>query len=73
MEYKMEIAGLERSLQLFPVSDDLSIAAFILFGDVEITEAVAGELLKKLLNSIFSSQLRPRAFRLSMRWPGRRA
>ncbi len=43
----MEIAGLERSLQLFPVSDDLSIAAFILFGDVEITEAVAGELLKK--------------------------
>lgn len=47
MEYKMEIAGLERSLQLFPVSDDLSIAAFILFGDVEITEAVAGELLKK--------------------------
>ena len=41
MEYKMEIAGLERSLQLFPVSDDLSIAAFILFGDVEITEAVA--------------------------------
>ena len=43
----MEIAGLERSLQLFPVSDDLSIAAYILFGDVEITEAVAGELLKK--------------------------
>ena len=43
----MEIAGLERSLQLFPVSDDLSIAAFILFGDVEITEAVAGEFLKK--------------------------
>ena len=43
----MEIAGLERSLQLFPVSDDLAIAAFILFGDVEITEAVAGELLKK--------------------------
>ena len=47
MEYKMEKAGLERSLQLFPVRDDLSIAAFILFGDVEITEAVAGELLKK--------------------------
>lgn len=47
MEYKMEIAGLERSLQLFPVSDDLSIAAFIMFGDVEMTEAAAKELLKK--------------------------
>lgn len=46
MEYKMEIAGLERNLQLFPVSDDLSIAAFILFGDVEITKAAASELLK---------------------------
>lgn len=46
MKYKMEIAGLERELQLFPVSDDLSIAAFILFGDVEITQAAARELLK---------------------------
>ena len=47
MEYKMEIAGKERSLQLFPVSDDLSIAAFIIFGDVEITRAAASELLEK--------------------------
>ena len=46
MEYKMKIAGLERSLQLFPVSDDLSIAAFILFGDVEMTKVAAAELLK---------------------------
>ena len=43
----MEIAGLERSVKLFPVSDDLSIAAFILFGDVEITQAAAAELLKR--------------------------
>ena len=43
----MEIAGLERSLKLFPVRDDLSIAAFILFGDVEITQAAAAELLKR--------------------------
>lgn len=45
MFYEMEIAGLKRKLQLFPVSDELSIAAFILFGDVEITEAAAKELL----------------------------
>lgn len=44
--YKMTIAGHERELELFPVSDKLDIAAFIMFGDVEITEAVATELLK---------------------------
>lgn len=43
--YKITIAGHERELELFPVSDKLDIAAFIMFGDVEITEA-AKELLK---------------------------
>jgi adenine phosphoribosyltransferase len=47
MEYKMKIAGLERSLPLCKVADDLYIAAFILFGDVEITKAAATELLKR--------------------------
>ena len=36
--YKMTIAGLERELTLFPVSETLDIAAFIIFGDVELTE-----------------------------------
>ena len=45
--YTMKIAGLERNLKLFPVSDSLDIAAFILFGDTEITVASAAELLKK--------------------------
>ena len=44
--YKMTIAGLERELELFPVNDKLDIAAFIMFGDVEITEKAASELLK---------------------------
>ena len=44
--YTMKIAGLERKLEKFPVSDKLDIAAFILFGDVEITVASARELLK---------------------------
>lgn len=47
MYYKMNIAGLERSLPLCKINDELYIAAFILFGDVEITEAAAAELLKK--------------------------
>ena len=46
--YTMKIAGLERSLKKFPVSDKLSIAAFILFGDTEITIASAKALLKKV-------------------------
>ncbi len=47
LTYKMEIAGLTRELELFPVSEETSIAAFILFGDVEITKACASELIKK--------------------------
>ena len=47
MYYKMNIAGLERDLPLCKINEELYIAAFILFGDVEITEATARELLKK--------------------------
>lgn len=46
--HNMKIAGLERALEKFPVSDKLDIAAFILFGDVEVTVAAAEELLKKV-------------------------
>ena len=46
--YKINIAGCERELEKFAVSDKLDIAAFILFGDVEITEKSAKELLKKV-------------------------
>lgn len=47
MEYKMTIAGLERHLPLCKVTDDLYIAGFIMFDDVEITVACAEELLKQ--------------------------
>ncbi|MGN0521319.1 MAG: phosphoribosyltransferase family protein [Eubacterium sp.] len=45
--YTLKIAGLTRELKKFSVSDSLDIAAFILFGDVELTEACAQALLKK--------------------------
>lgn len=45
--YTLKIAGLERRLKMFSVSDDLDIAAFILFGDVELTQACAVQLLEK--------------------------
>lgn len=44
--YKLKVAGLERELERFPVNDKLDIAAFIMFGDVEMTEKCAEELLK---------------------------
>ncbi len=46
--YTMKIAGLERKLEMFPVSDSLDIAAFIIFGDVELTVAGCAELLKRV-------------------------
>ena len=45
--YEMEVAGLKRRLTMFPVGEDTMIAAFILFGDVELTVACAAELLKR--------------------------
>ncbi len=41
MVYKLNVAGIERDLPLCPISDTLNIAAFILFGDVELTEKCA--------------------------------
>ena len=46
MYYTMQIAGHTRNLPICRITDDLYIAAFIIFGDVEITVACARELLK---------------------------
>ncbi len=47
MHYRINIAGLERDLPLCPVNDNLYIGAFVIFGDVELTEHCAGKLLEK--------------------------
>ena len=44
--YKMKIAGVDRDLPICPVNDKLSIAAFVIFGDPELTVAAASELIK---------------------------
>jgi adenine phosphoribosyltransferase len=46
MFYELHVAGLTRQLPLCRVSDTLYIGAFVIFGDVELTEACARELLK---------------------------
>ena len=45
--YPMTIAGLERRLPLCPISDELKIGAFVIFGDPELTTACAKELLRR--------------------------
>ncbi len=45
--YPITVAGCRRELPKYAVSDKLDIAAFIMFGDVEVTEKTAEELLKK--------------------------
>ena len=47
LTYKMKVAGLERDLPICKVNDSLYIGAFVIFGDVELTEACARELLKR--------------------------
>lgn len=47
MYHKMNIAGLERALPLCPISDELMIGAFVIFGDPELTTACAQELIDK--------------------------
>lgn len=44
--YTLKVAGLERELTLCPLNSEISIAGFIIFGDVELTCACARELLK---------------------------
>ena len=47
LTYTINIEGLERALPICPVNDDLSIAAFVIFGDVELTVHCASALLNK--------------------------
>ena len=45
--YKINIAGLERHLPICPLNDKLSIGAFVIFGDPELTTACAAALLER--------------------------
>lgn len=45
--YTLQVAGVTRELPICPINESLSIAAFIMFGDVELTVKCAEALLKK--------------------------
>ena len=46
--YTLEVAGIRRDLPVLNVSDTLAIAAFIMLGDVELTEACARAMAAKV-------------------------
>ena len=48
MYYHMNIAGCDRALPLCPLTDDLMIGAFVIFGDPELTTACSKALLEKV-------------------------
>ena len=47
MGYKINIAGCERELDIFELNEQLDIAGFIMFSDVEVTIASAKAILEK--------------------------
>lgn len=46
--FEIEVAGLRRRLPVVPISDSLWIAAFVLWGDVELTNACARAISARL-------------------------
>ena len=48
MYYHITIAGCDRALPLCPLTDELMIAAFVIFGDPELTTACSEALLARV-------------------------
>lgn len=46
--YDIEVAGVKRRLPIIKISDELSIASFVILGDTEIVCAAASEIVKRL-------------------------
>ena len=46
--YDITVAGVKRSLPVVPISDTLSIASFVIFGDTDVVEPCARELAKSI-------------------------
>lgn len=67
--YKIEVAGVKRELPIIKISDNLSIASFVILGDTEIVCASAEEIIKRLpeVNVLVTAEAKgiPLAFELS--------
>lgn len=47
-KYEIEIAGVKRTLDIMPISEEMSIAGFVILGDCEIVEKTAPLIAKML-------------------------
>lgn len=50
--YEIDVAGVKRQLPVVPISDSMSIASFVIFGDTEIVEPCARALAERLPEDI---------------------
>ena len=48
MKYEIDVCGLKREVPIYPLNENLSIAPFVIFGDVELTVHSAQELVKRM-------------------------
>lgn len=46
--YELNVAGCKRMLPVCPLNENLSIAGFVILGDMELIEKCSSELLKKI-------------------------
>jgi adenine phosphoribosyltransferase len=51
--YEIDVAGLRRRLPVVPINDSLWIAAFVLWGDVELTNACARAIAARIQSMEF--------------------
>ncbi len=51
--YEITVAGLRRRLPVVPITDSLWIAAFVLWGDVEMTNVCARQIAERLRSTVF--------------------
>ena len=67
--YELNLCGLKRELPIVGIGDDVSIASFVILGDVELVHAAAKELGKKVedIDYIVTAEAKgiPLAFELS--------
>lgn len=50
--YDLTVAGVQRKLPIVPISDKISIAGFVIFGDTDVVEPCARELAKLIPSDV---------------------
>jgi len=57
-EYLLYVAGLERTLPIIRIEDNLWIASFVMLGDTQLNNHCAGELVRRLGEEGYDTDVR---------------